>query len=133
MICFILILFFISLISIVFMIGRNMVLIKNGQSFTQEEFSFKVPFLKETKNLTIEKIKKYEHLSLVLILRFYVRATNFSKNKYEELKNKIRNRVKQNQTSGEKQEVSKFLKMISDYKHRIKEIKHRIKEEEKDL
>ncbi|OGI59750.1 hypothetical protein A2814_02690 [Candidatus Nomurabacteria bacterium RIFCSPHIGHO2_01_FULL_38_19] len=130
MIYFILILFFVSLISIVFMIGRKMVLIKNGQSFVQEEFSFEIPYLKEIKILTSENIKKYEHLSLVLILRFYVRAINFSKNKYAEVKNKIRNRINQSQTSGERPEVSKFLKMISNYKHRIKEIKHKIKEEE---
>ena len=130
MIYFILILFFVSLISIVFMIGRKMVLIKNGQSFVQEEFSFEIPYLKEIKILTSENIKKYEHLSLVLILRFYVRAINFSKNKYAEVKNKIRNRINQSQTSGESPEVSKFLKMISNYKHRIKEIKHKIKEEE---
>lgn len=112
------------------MIGRKMVLIKNGQSFVQEEFSFEIPYLKEIKILTSENIKKYEHLSLVLILRFYVRAINFSKNKYAEVKNKIRNRINQSQTSGERPEVSKFLKMISNYKHRIKEIKHKIKEEE---
>src|SRR3989344_2760652 len=44
--------------------------------------------------------------------------------------NKIRNRINQSQASGERPEVSKFLKMISNYKHRIKEIKHKIKEEE---
>ena len=32
----------------------------------------------------------------------------------------------------EKNEVSKFLKMISEYKRKIREIKHQIKEEEKE-
>ncbi len=117
------------------MIGRKLVLIKNGQVFIQEqkEINFEVPYLKEVGHLTVKNIKKYEHLALVAILRFYVRATNLLKYQYGELKNKIKTRNKKSQLKGEKQEASKFLKMISDYKHRIKEIKHRIKEEEKDL
>lgn len=133
MIYFILILFFVSLTSILFMIGRKLFLLKNGQREVQEEFSFEVPYLKEARVLIIKIIKKYEHLSLVVILRFYVRATNFIKYTYEKIKNRIINMGKKSHINSEKQEVSKFLKMISDYKHRIREIKHRIKEEEKEL
>ena len=138
MIYFVLILFFASLISIIFMIGKKLVLIKNGKHEVQEGVSFEIPYLEETKGLLFRNIKRYEHLSLVAMVRSYVQLTNFLKNKHEEVKTKITHKFHRNtkllesDTSG-KQEASKFLKMISDYKHKITEIKHKIHEEEKDL
>ena len=52
------------------------------------------------------------------------------------MKNKIKKVNKKNQANGkagEKVEVSKFLKMMSDYKQKIREIRHKIKEEENNL
>ena len=116
------------------MIGRKLILLKNGQLKVQEEISFEIPYLKEIRILTIENIKKYEHLSLVVILKFYVRLTNFIKYTYGEVRNKIKNRSIKNgsRLNGDlpERQVSKFLKMISDYKRRIREIKHKIHEEE---
>jgi hypothetical protein len=116
------------------MIGRKLVLLKNGQILRKEETILKVSYLEEWKHLTIKNIKKHGYAGLVATVRFYVRSSNLLKNKYQEAKIKIKNiRAKNlNSDSGEKKE-NKFLKMISEYKHKIREIKHRIKEEEKNL
>jgi hypothetical protein len=114
------------------MIGRKLVLLKNGNIVTVEENSFEFPDLKELKHLTLRNMKKYGRVGLIVTLRFYIRSTNLLKNQYEEMKVKLK-RMTQKERSGhlkEKAEVSKFLKMISEYKHKIREIKHQIKEEE---
>src|SRR5688500_13203475 len=95
---YILILFFTSLISIVFMIGRKLILLKNGQVQIQDS-SFEIPYMNEIKNLSIGKIKEYEHAALVLVVRFYLQFSNYLKNKYAEIKNKIQNRRKRNTVS----------------------------------
>lgn len=131
-----LILFFASLLSIIFIIGRKLFLIRNGQVVIREETVLKLPEAEKIKDFILENLKKYGHLGLVEIIRFYVKTINFSKKKYEEIKTKIKNKniLKDlNENTVEKVEVSKFLKMISEYKHKIKEIKHKIHEEEKDL
>jgi len=132
---FLLILFFTSLFGIIFMIGRKLVILQNGQAFHREEILFKAPFFEEWKHLTIKNIRKHGYIGLVATIRFYVRSSDFLKNKYQETKIKIKNMRSKNQNGnfGEKREVNKFLKMISEYKHKIREIKHKIKEEEKNL
>ena len=125
-----LILFFASLASIIVMIGRKLVLLQNGQVSSNKETVFEVSHLEKVKHFTITNIKKYEHLILVEVLRFYVRGTNLFKNKYEEIKIKIRNIKMKRHISGEKKEISKLLKIIGEYKSRIKEIKHKIRKEE---
>ena len=127
------ILFFTSLVCIMIMIGRKLVLIRKGLVLSTEEVLFEVPHLEKIKHLTIKNIKKYEHISLVIILRFYIRLTNSLKYEYGEIKNKIKNRSKEGHINSEKKEISKFLKIISDYKHKIRAIKHKIHEEEKNL
>ena len=104
---FILILFFGSLMGIIFMIGRKLVLLKNGRVSPSAEITFEIPYLKEAKHLTLKNIKKHGYSGLV--------------------GSKSRSKT----SSADKQEISKFLKIISDYKHKIREIKHKIKEEEK--
>lgn len=129
-----LILFFISLLGISIMIGRKLVLLKNGQALGIEKVLFEIPHLEKVKYLIVQNTKKYGHIGLVESLRFYIRSSNFLKSKYGEIKNKIKNIRTKNQSNGnppEKAEVSKFLKMVSDYKHKIREIKHKIHEEEK--
>lgn len=97
-----------------------------------EEVLFGIPHLEKIKDLTIQNIKKYGHLSVVATLRFYIRGTKVLKNRYEEIKIKIKDiHDKKNNINGERKEISKFLKIISDYKHKIREIKHKIHEEEK--
>lgn len=125
-----LILFFGSLFGIIFMIGRKLVMLQNGYVVQKEEIVFEVPFLKKAKHITIKNIKKHGYIGLVETIRFYIQTSNLIKNKYQQAKNKIKNRNKEGIMAEEKKEISKFLKVISEYKRKIREIKHKIKEEE---
>lgn len=126
----ILILFFASLFSIIFMIGRKLTFLKPEEVQNQTEILFELPYLKEVRHLTIKNVKKHGYTLLVITVRFYVQGTNFLKNKYQEIKIKMQNMIKENKINGEKKEISKFLKIISDYKNKIRDIKHKIKKEE---
>lgn len=129
----ILILFFVSLTGITVMIGRKLTLVKNGRIAESHHPHPFIPDFNKIKHLIFENTKKYGHLSLVTILRFYIRSSYFFKKKYEEIKIKIKNISTPKDLNGngtKKTEVSKFLKMISDYKHKIREIKQKIHEEE---
>jgi len=133
---FILILFFGSLFGITFMIGRKLLMLQNGQiSYRDDAETFlKAQYFEELKHSTIKTIKKHRYTGLVTIVRIYVRSSNFIKNKYEQVKIKIKNiylkKIRSETEVKEKQEVPKFLKIISEYKNKIREIKHKIKEEE---
>lgn len=128
-----LILFFGSLAGISFMIGRKLLSLQNGQVFDRDETFLKAPHLEELKHKTVKNIKKYGYAGLVTTMRFYIRSTNLMKNKYGEARIKVKNLYlkKSNSRTEEKQEISKFLKIISEYKHKIREIRNRINEEEK--
>ncbi|HBA45843.1 hypothetical protein A2W67_02200 [Candidatus Nomurabacteria bacterium RIFCSPLOWO2_02_40_28] len=112
------------------MIGRKLEVVENGQ---MPDNGYKHPFVGDMQNIKeiiTVNTKKYGHLTVVTILRFYIRGTNLLKNSYEKIKIKIDNIGKDKHADGEKKEISKFLKIIGDYKHKIREIKHKIKEEE---
>ena len=129
----VLILFFISLLSIVFMIGQKLVLLRNGL-VVKNNFSIEIPDIHEVRYLIFQKTRKYGYVSLIATIRFYVVSVNLFKKNYQKTKSKtmilvskyIPHRVKRAQVK----EISGFLKKISDYKHKIKRIKHQIKEEE---
>ncbi|MEK9181471.1 MAG: hypothetical protein AAB786_00400 [Patescibacteria group bacterium] len=128
-----LILFFLSFFGIILMIGRKLALLRNGQIVQSGEILLRIPSIEKIKDLTLVHLKKYGHLGLVFSIRFYIRAINFLKEKYEEVKIKIKNINMPKDLNGNRlpnTEGSKFLKMISDYKHKIREIKQRIHEEE---
>ena len=128
MIYFLLILFFGSLLGIIFMIGRKLVIIQGNSEIVNIKED---PYLEEWKHTTVKNIKKYSYLLLVAIIRTYVHSSNFIKLKYQELKLKIKNRFGKNKEKEEaEKEASKFLKMITDYKHKIRKIRRQIKEEE---
>jgi hypothetical protein len=127
---FILTLFFVSLLGIIFMVGRKLAVLQDTQVLKKEEFFLKTQFLNEWKHLTIKNIKKHGYVGLVTTIRFYVLSINFLKNKYQAIKIKIKNIRGKKLNTEEKREVSGFLKMISEYKQKIREIKHQIKEEE---
>ena len=135
-------LFFSSLIGILIMIGRKLATVKNSEMLNIDSSGFSdfshpfIPDLQKLKNFAIIILKKYGHFSIVTILRFHIRSTNFLKNKYRVVRDKIRSRSNENYPDEgplPKTPVSNFLKTITDYKHKIKEIKHRIYEEEKKL
>ncbi len=125
-----LVLFFVSLISIIIMMGRKLVLLRKGTVLEQEEKEFQIAHLDKLKNFTIVNIRKWGHNGLVTTLRFYIKSTNILKNKYQETKIKVRKMATARHANGEKKEISKFLKIIGEYKNKIREIKHRIKKEE---
>lgn len=130
---FILILFFASLIAIIFMIGRKLLMLQNGH-IIQKNFEggaiLRVPALEEWRHLTIKGAKKHGYNALVSTIRFYFRTSNTIKNKYHEVKTGVTNMRKKNQAGAEKREISKFLKVISEYKKKIRRIKQKVKEEE---
>ncbi len=126
-----LILFFASLFSIIFMIGRKLVLIRNGENVVVEEITVEFPNLQEWKQTGIQNIKKYGRISLIATLRAYFRSQNIVKNQYQEFRKKVKKIYKKEAGHVEQKiEVSKFLKMVSEYKQKIREIKHQIHEEE---
>ncbi|MFZ1019749.1 MAG: hypothetical protein WAN61_02035 [Minisyncoccia bacterium] len=125
---FIFILFFGSLLGIVFMLGRKLLALPSAGISVEEQTQ--APFLEEWKYLTVKNIKKHGYKGLVATVRFYVLGTNFLKNKLGQVKTKIKNLRGKKLNEMEKREVSGFLKMISEYKQKIREIKHQIKEEE---
>ena len=123
--------FFTSLIGIIFMIWRKRSLIKGMEISDVEEVLFEIPDMEKWKRRAAKRLKKYAHLSLVEIIRFNIRLSNLLRNKYEEIKIRIKNRNKEN-ASTQKKETSKFLKMVSDYKKKVRRIKQRIYEEEEE-
>jgi len=130
---FLLILFFGSLFGITFMIGKKLLMLQNGEVLNREEVFLKTPYLEEWKQVTIKNIKKHSHTVLVTTIRFYVRSTNLLKNKYQKIKSRVKDMNRKKLDEGERKEVSKFLKMISEYKQKIRKIKYKINEEEKKL
>lgn len=136
MIYFILALFFTSLIGILIMVGRKIALLKDGNYEFHDEVNFEVPYAKEIKHTTINNLKKIEHNTLVFIVKSYIQFSNFSKNTYIDLKNKVKNIDIKHYTGPDSvanTEISKILKVVSTYKYKITEITHKIKEEEKKM
>jgi len=130
MVYFLLILFFASLTSIIIMIGKRWAVLEHEHMMHQEEVLFELPYLKELKHATVQNAKKHSYAFLVGTIRIYVLSTNWLKNKYRDIKNKMHRISLESHENGQKKEISKFLKTIGDYKHKIREIKHKIKEEE---
>ncbi len=125
-----LILFFLSLIGISFMIGKKLVLIRNGNVIHQETLPRLIPDLQTLKYTTYKTTKQGVYIATIVALRLYVKSGNLAKNIYNKTKTKIQSLKKKDETT-EKKEASKFLKMISDYKYKVKHIKKQIEEENK--
>ncbi len=130
---FLLTLFFVSLFSITFMIARKLVLIQSGQllHLHKAEVRLESSHIEEWRNVAVKNIKRYGYIVLVAIIRAYVQLSNFLKDIYQELKNKIKNIIRDNENGSEGvREVNGFLKMISEYKYKIRAIKQKVREEE---
>jgi len=117
------------------MIGRELILIKNGQAIAVEHSHPFVADIQKIKHLIFKNSKKFGYAILFVTLKFFIKSSNFIKTKsiilIEKIKNKIKkkNNILNNETI-EKKEVSGYLKVISEYRQKIKKIKHIIKEEE---
>jgi hypothetical protein len=118
-----------------FMIWRKLALVKSGQYYIKEDASFEIPYLEEARDIIIKNLKRYEYLSLVIIVKFALQFSNFLKNKSKELSVKIQNIHLKNQSTREIKEkfaTSNLLKLIYNYKRKIKRITYKIKQEEKE-
>lgn len=123
-----------SLFGIILMIGRKLSLVQEGQNIEIDYVHPFMPDLQKVKDLLNKSTKRYGYLGLVWIIRLHVRSTNLAKQAHQEIKAKLKESLTSNDEEGGeiiKQEVSGFLKMMSDYKHKIRTIKHKIKKEEK--
>lgn len=136
----ILILFAISLLSIMVMIGRKLMLLRRGLITAEysEEIIFEIPYINEVKTITIKNAKRYGYLGLVATIRLYFRSAGLAKSTYLEAKEKTKNLIEKNKRAllkdkSENSEISGFLRTISEYKEKISALKHRIREEEKKL
>ncbi len=126
----IIILFFLSLLGIIVMIGKKIVLLRNNKLTTENNFSIQIPNLQEIGHLTVKNSRKYGYILLVKSVRSYVLSVNFLKNKYLEIKKSTKKYIPNKKLKSIEKKDSKFLKVISDYKHKIKRIKDKIEEEE---
>lgn len=128
------ILFFISLAGIIFMIGRKLAPVRSGLMAQVSDVHPFVPDLQKMRRFGYYRIRKYEHLALVSILRNYVRFANFVKLEYRDVSQTIQkfwgSKIAKKNKNGRVDEPNKFLGMISDYKKKVRYIKHRISEEE---
>ena len=111
-------LFFLSLIFIIIMIKNKLVLVRNGQVVKAQHPHPFVPEIQKIKHLTFKNGKKFGYVALFIILRFFIKSSNFIKTKskmfVEELKNKLKNKDSFVNGTIEKKEVSKYLKIISE-------------------
>ncbi len=133
---FFIILFFVSLLAIILMIGRKFFLLKNTGVHhihrNAENFLSEILDFDKIKDLTIKNSKKIIHTLIWLILRIYILSLNFINKKRKELALKIKSYLNKNnhpEIEGKK-EVSKYMKVISEYRQKIKKMKNKIEEEE---
>lgn len=115
------------------MIGRRVKLLRKGLITPLGEFPWKIPETHEVKHVASKNLRKYGYIILVILIRSYIKSSNYLKDRYGKVKTKvienIDKRFNKNDT-GEPKEASRFLKMVSEYKDKVKEIKQKIKEEE---
>lgn len=123
------VLFFVSLVGIIFMIGRKLRLLGNGHTLPPEHASLQVPRFDEIHNTAERIMKRLGYFLLVEIIRVYVRLAEASKKGWTQLKARFQKTIGSVEEPSVKQ-PSKFLKAIAEYKHRIGKIKKEVKEEE---
>lgn len=129
-----LIIFLFSLLGISLMIGRKLMLLKNGTLILkQKKLPLKIPDLHEVKYVLTKKSRKYGFITLIILVRFYVLSSDLVKKNYQISKEKTKKLITKyiyKKKENENKEASKFLKRISDYKQKIQRIKNQIKKEE---
>lgn len=126
--------FFISLLAIMIMLGRQVKLVRAGMALHYPEYHPLEPDIIKAKHHAKRSIKRYGYLALVGIFRIYFRAEHALKVSYEESKARL-NAFIASKTGGARtnqppREASGFLKMMSEYKHKLRNLRHKIKEEE---
>ncbi len=123
---------------IIFMISRKFALLANieNEKLPEEDFFFEVPDIETIKDFLNKKVKKLGYLIIVLGMRLYFRGAEFSKRKYSQVRDIIRDTVNKNKVNFgkfnkiEEKTENQFLKTMSEYKKKIHRIKKKVKEEE---
>ncbi len=126
-------LFFISLAIIILMIGRKVMLVRIGYLVVPE--SLPHPFIEDidkVKYSALRGSKKVLHMGTFMIVRVYVKISNFIKKGYQNIKIKAQRFYHGNSMDSlsSQKEVNKFLRVVTDYKKKISAIKSRIDQEE---
>lgn len=130
-----LILFFLSLIGIIGMISRKLALVKNGEAVNIQHPHPFVPDLIKIKHFTFKSIKRFGYAVVFFTLKFFIKFSNFIKNKSKMFTREIKEKLRKNKDNIlnetiQNKETSKYLKIISEYRVKIRTMKHKIKEEE---
>jgi len=117
------------------MVGRKVKLLRRGELEIAGEFPWRVPETHEVRRITVRGLKRYGYIILVITIRSYIKGSDFVKEKYAKVKDRIINnldkRMHKGNISEENKEPSKFLKMVSEYKNKVREIKDKIREQER--
>ena len=128
---FFIVLFFLSLLGIIFMVGKKLRLILNGQMPSVEQVLLEVPRFEELEKSSGKMMRRLGYFLLVETIRAYVRLIQFLKNTYEKAEKKLAERLNKNgAVPPTPKEPNRFLKTVALYKRKIGEIKDEIKEEE---
>lgn len=125
-------LFLVSLLGIVYMIGRKLVLVRNGQIILRDHEDAFVPDVHKIRNFASMSMRQALYISTFLVLKLYVKTLNLFKKGYDLLKSLILYIIKTSHEKGivSKRETNKVLKAIADYKKKISIMKNRIHEGE---
>ncbi len=130
-----LILFFLSLAGIIVMVGRKLVLVRNGHVVKILHSHPLVPDLERMRIFTVKAVKKSGYVMIFVVIKSYLLSLKFIKDKWKEILSKItevlakKNNETGNTSNGNK-EASRYLRVISEYREKIRKMKHKIKEEE---
>ncbi len=127
-------LFFISLSCIILMLGRKVMLVREGYIVVEESIPHPfIPDINKVKYLTFKGLKKLLYTVTFLVIQAYVKAINFTKKVWNTVKIRFQEMTRENHidnlSSGK--ESNKFLRVITDYKKKITVMKNRIDASEK--
>jgi hypothetical protein len=84
------------------------------------------------KSISFKGLKRFIDVSILIILRLYVKFINFLKNQYGKLKMKIKSMSQESRDGSGllNREANKVLRVVSEYKNKISRMKKNIVEEE---
>lgn len=96
-----LILFLISLFGITFMVGRKVALVRNGEVVRVIHPHPFVPELQKIKKLTSKGSKRVAYILLFIILRFFIKSSNFVKTESKMLMNRLIEKIQKSSKTPE--------------------------------
>jgi hypothetical protein len=128
-----LILFLVSLLGIMVMIGRKHLLIQKGVVFEEKGWTPDPEYFEDLKVKTMKKLGRLGFILLVILVRVYVKVSDVLKEEYRRSLEKVRNVQFKSSDDGaikiKVQKENKILKMASQYKKKIRRIKDRVRKE----